>query len=315
MPVDNYSCIKLLRPSRALDFWTILKCETRFFCIQMIRLKGFFFLAIALFVLGCQSDENTPIDPFRLPPFVKSFEISPTTVNTDTINVGQQRLPTDTLSITVNAIAQVSDPEGISNLLEVSVGVYRPTSRDLIKTAALLDNGVSPDAIAGDGTFASLVTFKILRSDIGDFQVEVTAVNKSNVTSNTLTRFLTVERLNRPPILSDLVAPDSVSVSTSVVLLQLTVTAADPDGQSDVQKVFFNSFKPDGSPSSGNPFQMLDDGNAGGSSGDQVSGDGIYSLVIQLPPGTPKGDYRFEFQAEDRSGALSNTVVHTITVR
>jgi hypothetical protein len=281
----------------------------------MSHLRQFLFLAIALFVLGCQSDENTPIDPFHLPPFVKSFEISPTYINTDTINVGHQRLPTDTLNITVNATAQVSDPGGISNLQEVSVGVYRPASRDLIKTAALLDNGVSPDAIAGDGTFTGLVTFKILRSDIGDFQVEVTAVNKSNVNSNTLSNFVTVERLNRPPILSDLAAPDSVSVGTSVVLLQLTVRAADPDGQSDVQKVFFNSFKPDGSPSSGNPFQMLDDGNAGRTSGDQVSGDGIYSLVIQLPPGTPKGDYRFEFQAVDRSGAQSNTIVHTITVR
>jgi hypothetical protein len=315
MPVDNYSSTRLLNPSRVLSFRTILEFETRFFCIQMSHLRQSLFLVIALFVLGCQSDENTPIDPFHLPPFVKSSAISPTSINTDTINVGQQRLPTDTLNITVNAIAQVSDPAGISNLQEVSVSIYKPASRDLIKTAPLFDDGVSPDAIAADGIFTGLVTFKILRSDIGDFQVEVIAVNKSNVTSNTLTRFLTVERLNRPPILSDLVAPDSVSVSTSVVLLQLTVTAADPDGQSDVQKVFFNSFKPDGSPSSGNPFQMLDDGNAGGSSGDQVSGDGIYSLVIQLPPGTPKGDYRFEFQAEDRSGALSNTVVHTITVR
>jgi hypothetical protein len=281
----------------------------------MSHLKQVFFLVIGLFVLGCQSDENTPIDPFHLPPFVKSFEVSPTSINTDTINVGQQRLPTDTLRITVNATAQVSDPEGISNLQEVSVGVYRPASRDLIKTAPLFDNGVSPDAIAGDGTFTGLVTFKIIRSDIGDFQIEVTAMNKSSVASNALISFVTVGRLNRPPTLSDLVAPDSASVSTSVVFLQLTVRASDPDGQSDIQKVFFNSFKPDGSPSSGNPFQMLDDGNAGGTSGDQVSGDGTYSLIIQLPPGTQKGDYRFEFQAEDRSGALSSAIIHIISVR
>jgi hypothetical protein len=315
MPVSNYSSIKLLVPGRALGFRTFLEFQTRFFCIQMSHLKQLLFLVIALFVLGCQSDENTPIDPFHLPPYVKSFEISPTSVNTDTINVGQQRLPTDTLKITVSAKAQVSDPEGLSNLQEVSVGIYKPGSQDLIKTAPLFANGVAPDAIAGDGIFAGLVTFNIVRSDIGDFQVEVTALNKSNVASNTLSRFVSVQRLNQPPTLSDLLAPDSASVSTSVVFLQLTVEASDPDGPSDIQKVFFNSFKPDGSPSSGNPFQMLDDGNAGGPSGDQVSGDGIYSLVIQLPPGTPKGNYRFEFQAEDRSGALSDTIVHTITVR
>jgi hypothetical protein len=283
--------------------------------MPMSHLKQIFFLVMGLSVIGCQSDENTPIDTFHLPPFVKSFTISPNSINTDTINVGQQRLPTDSLNITVTATAQVSDPEGISNLQEVTVSVYRPASQDLVKTAQIFDNGVAPDAIAGDGTFAGLITFKIVRSDIGDFQVAVTATNKSGVASNTLSSFVSVERLNQPPTLSDLVAPDSVSVSTSVVFLQLTVRASDPDGQNDIQKVFFNSFKPDGSPASGNPFQMLDDGNAGGTSGDQVSGDGIYSLVIQLPPGTSKGDYRFEFQAEDRSGALSNTILHTITVR
>jgi hypothetical protein len=281
----------------------------------MNHLKHFLLLVIPAFVLGCQSNENTPVDPFHVPPFVKSFTVSPTSINTDTINVGQQRLPTDTLKITVSATAQVSDPEGISNLKEVIVGVYKPASHSLVKTAPILDNGVAPDAIAGDGIFAGLVTFNIVRSDIGDFQVEVTALNKSNVTSNTLSSFVSVERLNRPPMLSDLVAPDSVSVSASIVLLQPTVRASDLDGQGDIQRVFFNSFKPDGSPSSGNPFQMFDDGNAGGTSGDQVSGDGIYSLVIQLPPGTPKGEYRFEFQAADRSGVLSNTIVHTITVR
>jgi hypothetical protein len=272
-------------------------------------------LLLALCVFGCQSNDNTPIDPFDLPPFVKSFAISPSSVNTDTMNIGPQRLPTDTLRITINATAQVSDPEGLSNVKEVTVRVFKPASQNLIWTAELSENGIPFSASAGDGTFSGVVSFLIVRSDIGDFKVEVTATDKADLASNSLSTSLAVVRLNKPPVLSDLVAPDSISVGTSVVLLKLSAIATDPDGQSDVQKVFFNSFRPDGSPATGNPFQMFDDGNVNGLSGDAVKGDGIYSLTVQLEPNTTKGNYRFEFQAADRSGAASNIIVHNLTVR
>jgi len=42
--------------------------------------------------------------------------------------------------------------------------------------------------------------------------------------------------------------------------LLLSVRANDPDGFNDVTRVIFNSYKPDGSASGGNPFTMYDDG-------------------------------------------------------
>jgi hypothetical protein len=272
------------------------------------------FLILALCVFGCQSNDNTPIDPFHLPPFIITLVVSPSSVNTDTINIGPQRLPSDTLKITVSVTAQVSDPEGLANVKEVVVHVFKPASQDVIQTAQLLGTGVVP-AAAGNETFSGLVSFVIARSDIGDFKLEVTAINKAEIASNSLSTSVAIFRLNDPPVLSDLLAPDTVSVSTSTVLLKLAVKATDPDGQSDIQKVIFNTFKPDGSPSSGNPFQMFDDGNVNGPSGDAVNGDGVFSLIVQLPPTTTKGNYRFEFQAVDRSGAPSNTIVHNVTVR
>jgi len=97
--------------------------------------------------------------------------------------------------------------------------------------------------------------------------------------------------------------------------VKLSIKATDPDGQSDIQKVFFNSYRPDGSPSTGNPFQMFDDGNFNGQSGDSEAGDGIYSLTVQLPTTTQRGTYRFVFQATDRSGAQSNEVSHLLRVQ
>ncbi len=314
MHVDNYSRTKLPDSDRALDFSKYWNYETRFFYLRNRHRMRFSLLLLTLCILGCQSDDNTPVDPFHLPPFVKSLTVSPLSINTDTINIGPQRLPTDSLRITVTATVQVSDPEGLSNVKEVTVRVFKPASQDLIRTAQLFDNGTPPDASSDDGTFSGVVQFAIIRSDIGDFKVEVTATNDAGLASNSLSASVSVLRLNKPPTISDLAAPDTLSVGASTVLLRLTVRATDPDGQGDIQKVFFNSFRPDGSAATGNPFQMFDDGNASGS-GDSVKGDGVYSLTIQLQPNATKGTYRFEFQAVDRSGASSNMIVHNVTVR
>jgi hypothetical protein len=36
-------------------------------------------------------------------------------------------------------------------------------------------------------------------------------------------------------------------------------------------------------------------------------------LTIQITPQSATGAYRFEFQAQDRSGTFSDKIVHTIT--
>ena len=56
---------------------------------------------------------------------------------------------------------------------------------------------------------------------------------------------------------------------------------------------------------------MYDDGT----NGDITANDGIYSLVIILPPsGVTLGTYRLEFQAEDRGNKVSNPIIHYVVV-
>ncbi|RKY78456.1 hypothetical protein DRQ00_05185 [candidate division KSB1 bacterium] len=116
---------------------------------------------------------------------------------------------------------------------------------------------------------------------------------------------------NDPPILSNLSAPDTVSRSQIPNNFLLTIKVSDPQGLEDIDKVYFNTFKPDDSPSSGNPFYMRDDGLQGV---DQNANDGIYSLRIEISPQNQLGNYRFEFEAIDKSGAKSNKIIHIITV-
>jgi hypothetical protein len=116
------------------------------------------------------------------------------------------------------------------------------------------------------------------------------------------------------PFVSNLVAPDTVSLNTSATTdILITIQAADSNGLKDINIVFFNSFKPNGDPATNNPFLMYDDGNS--HNGDAVAGDGIYSLIISLPPESNKGTYRWEFQAQDREKKTSNIIIHNIVVK
>lgn len=87
----------------------------------------------------------------------------------------------------------------------------------------------------------------------------------------------------------------------------------DPNGSSDILEVYFKVFRPDGT-TNNNKFLLFDDGNVN-ENGDLTAGDGIYSRLIQVDQSNQKGTYRFEFQAEDRPGALSNIINHYVLIQ
>ncbi len=118
----------------------------------------------------------------------------------------------------------------------------------------------------------------------------------------------TIAVQNTPPEIWNAVAPDTIKIPASgSQKIVITVQVTDAQGLADVDSVFFNSYLPDGQPSQGNPFLMFDNGlpyevNDPQAAGDELAGDGIYTLTIFLAAGTPPGDYRFAFWAVDRVG-------------
>jgi len=117
---------------------------------------------------------------------------------------------------------------------------------------------------------------------------------------------------NVPPVISNLVAPSSVTIGTDTTFIQLTIDVTDPNGLNDVLFVWFDSYLPNGNPSSQNPIALFDDGLNGG---DITAGDGTYSRIVILPPvGVTKGTYRWEFRARDRIGDISNQIIHYLEV-
>jgi hypothetical protein len=269
-------------------------------------------LGLASICLSCERTDNSIIDVNGLAPLLTNVVVSPSSVNTDSINVGPSREPEDTLHLKIAIFAQVPALQGSHQIAAVEFSVLPQGSTTPLVVGQLADDGSPPDESGGDGTYSGWAAFDIQRVEIGTFQIEVTVVGQNGFRSNTLISPLQIIRGNRPPGLSNLEAPDTVKLASQDQLLLLQVTASDPDGLADVQRVVFNSYRPNGAPSSGNPFPMFDDGNA--SHGDAVRGDGIYSLTILLPSTSQTGTYRFEFQAFDRSNDSSSVILHSITV-
>ena len=92
--------------------------------------------------------------------------------------------------------------------------------------------------------------------------------------------------------------------------LTLSVKVNDPQGLGDIDIVYFNAFRPDGSASQSNPVVMNDDGEMG----DLTPDDGIYSMGISIDASARLGNWRFEFMARDNAQAMSDTLIHIITI-
>ncbi|MEK6650903.1 MAG: hypothetical protein AABY75_07995 [Bacteroidota bacterium] len=264
-------------------------------------------------LLSCAPEPSGVVDDLGVPPLLRSVVPSAITVNTDTMNVGPDRLPTDLLELRIPVSALVEIPAGARPLAAVEAWVTNVEGVLVGPVTRLLDEGTAGDSIAGDSRFGGAAIFSITRVEVGVWTVRVAATSANGARSITATLPLTVFRNNRPPVLSNLTADTSVSLSSPDLLL-ISIRAVDADGTQDIKKVYFNSFLPSGNPSSGNPFLLLDDGNTTGLSGDLAAGDRVYSLRIQFAGAAP-GAYRFEFHAVDRSSDSSNVVLHQIQVR
>lgn len=267
---------------------------------------------ITLCWLGCEPTSQYSVDPSFGPPVLVQASTSVNAINTDTINVGTTRKPDDLLTIGLLVVAKVSsDPN--RPVARVQMRIISPYDAASPSTVSMLDDGSGGDQVKGDCIFTARTTFQLQRVQIGVFTIEVAALGANDSRSNTLLLPLSIFRGNHAPQITLVEAADTVQLRNESQILVLRMRVSDEDGIGDISRVIFNSYRPDGSASSGNPFVMYDDGSV--MHGDEKAGDGIFSLLITLPATTAPGTYRFDFQAVDRSNTVSNLLVHSMTVK
>jgi hypothetical protein len=258
----------------------------------------------ALAILGgCEDRHLGIVDPTGSPPLIRAFRILPDSIalNTLTPTGGQY-------SISLFCQGQISDPDGLSSIRSVVADLIAPGGGDPILSISL-----SGDSTAGKVRyFSGQMQFSVTKTDIGAYHVQLRATDDRGLASNSIERRLLIWRNNAAPVLSNLIAPDTVFLPASdSLLIPMSVAVFDSNGLGDVQEVFFRSLD------SSDPTKkyFLQDNGDLVNYGDQTAGDGIYSIIIKLYPTNAKKTYRFAFQALDASSDTSATLLHFMTVR
>jgi len=251
---------------------------------------------------SCEQKDFRIVDSIGSAPQVLSVSLIPASVNSDTINVGPDRKPTDLLSYDLRISASVSHPVGQNQIAETQFTFFRTKREPEIARGLLSDNGIFPDSIANDSIFTGSVKFTAIRSEIGTFYAEVGSSDAQEFTSNTVRIPFTILRLNQAPVISNLVAPDTVYRSLQTPFT-VSVQASDPDGLYDLVSVTMTN-------ENNSVFSLHDDGI----NGDEMGGDGIFTQVFAFPTDQPLGPYVFTFKAIDRSNVSSAVLTKTIIV-
>ena len=198
-------------------------------------------------------------------------------------------------------VVRAEDEDGDLNGLDLSI--YQENSLDPFLSATLI--------LANNNEFRMDLNTSIFTQTRSNYLFRFSAFDLLENKSKPVVRKFYLERVaaNDPPQVLAVTAPDTISRSGANTFL-LTAQVTDPDGLSDIAEVTMNSFLPGGTPSSGNPFFLRDDGIGG----DMTENDGIYSSTFTIGQSNATGIYRFDIQAKDKAGQLSNIVSHSITV-
>ncbi|MFC1565163.1 hypothetical protein ACFL6G_09525 [candidate division KSB1 bacterium] len=227
----------------------------------------------------------------------------------------------DTIDVTAGSLTPVFvncfDYSGLDDILSVTGSIYMPYSPAADQTIEFNDSGTGEDITPGDSIFTAVFPHDIVNEE-GIYSILVQAEDRIGQKSRELFKDIYVKGdfENYPPVINSVTLPDSMQASDTNILIEVNVS--DPNGLTHIDNVYFETYKPDGSPSSGNPFSLWDDGgnvNHGGFfSGDQTAGDGVYSLRINLSSTQDRGTYTFNFTAVDKGGLTSTTVSKTIVI-
>jgi hypothetical protein len=205
------------------------------------------------------------------------------------------------------------DPDSSDFISSVTYQILGPAITQLAEEGNLNDSGANGDDLAGDGIYSIETTTAFANWKFGEYHLIVQAYDSRQKQSESIYVILPWAKKNigQAPKIVTVSAPDTIQIPASGdKTFTLAARATDPDDNRDIKEVIFNSFKPDGSGSTSNPFKMYDDGT----SGDAVPNDYIYSLQIFITSQNSPGNYRFEFLAKDYSDLISDKMIHIITV-
>lgn len=239
----------------------------------------------AIVFYSCEKDSDAVVDPNYISPFVSDLYKSTDTISTNSIN------PIIAFNISAKAVSN-----GGSNISSVQCNIYTPDD-NLLATFEMLDNGTAPDSVSGDLRYSASISITgISCLQIGQYKISISAVNSDGLKSNLITsHFTVINPTNQPPYIYRLDVPDSVVRPVSgQFTIELKAYANDTNGVCDVDAIYFNAYRPNGVFIG--RFLM-----------NEIA-SGTFNYTNYVTPSTSDSSYgyfKYFFQAQDKSGALS----------
>lgn len=176
----------------------------------------------------------------------------------------------------------------------------------------LKDDGTAPDENSNDLIYTtSFVLTEEIPTDNYIIEFFVTSLGEQKKAAVKNFRYDNGTS-NIPPVLSDVIAPDSMIVDTTKKFT-VSVLANDENGLSDINSVYFYLSQPDTITTKPQVF-LFDDGNLL-AHGDSIANDGRFSVILKIGKINRKGIYLFEFQAEDKGNKKSEILTHNFLVK
>lgn len=262
-------------------------------------IKKYSLIAFLLILIGCEKDFNNVVD-----------------VGTNSYQVVSIPTPTNFRYIPGDSTITISISLRNNDLVKsVFVNIYSSANIKLNGSPLLLlDNGniANGDLVRNDNTFSN--RFPLSQSfPNGRYRIEYYITDVIDITKQSgISNFIYDNgQSNVPPVISNLVMPDSIQLDVQFLM---SVDVSDSNGTSDILEVFYELFRPDGTKITNSQgiseFPLFDTGI----NGDAVANDQKYSVFLTFPSSSnpPKGGWRFEFSARDRSRTLSNKIIHLL---
>ena len=203
-----------------------------------------------------------------------------------------------------------------SNIDSVWFNILWPaTNKAFVEKIHMVDTGQKSkygDDTENDNIYSGK-TNQLNNLSSGRYKIEIITKDFSGNKKNVAMKYfdLTASFVNQVPVISDLTASKDTVITDEQ--FTITVKVTDPNGLSDIDNVLMFLEDPDGKNVFQNGFAMDDSGNS--SKGDQVAGDGIYSVKQSFKSIVPRGTWKFTFKAVDKSKAESNVLTHNMVVK
>lgn len=205
--------------------------------------------------------------------------------------------------------AEISDPQGRSDIDSVSYQFIGPDSFGLYATGVLNDNGTDGDIIMNDGRYSALIPPLPPGLGFGEIKFLFSVVDlESNISDSSEILY------NLISFAPELKLSSVTNIVTAGDTIFLEAMVSDSNGLADIFKITYEVLPPNDTLTVKSPLFFLRDD---GAFGDIKAGDGIYSVKQPTNPtnaGGSIGVFTFIITAEDFSGLKSDELLVPVTL-